>query len=445
VRCGTQDDVQMFCTNRGGCRWTEKRMSPLVHTASSAYVCRPLTIVNPPSSDFVRKSRTEGFVVATLGRWLDECTEQEARSIVDGAETEIGQDILDAIQALEEAGLRERADDLRRKVVPVDLEQLRSRVEKTLAYDPLGEDGRGRELANRLSTYQRVLDLPRLTLDDLQRNPPTPGRAARYTAYPSVLAEAGLEPAATALVSEFPVTYLAVGYSRGGFAPADADLVPFRGRSASGKQMTTLLYANPTVTEALVFRLDAERVARWLLANRIAPETQIAEAGDARRWFAARLQPQDAVLPTWDQEREPDRADPEFGPRHLYRLLHTAAHQMLRALAVDSGFSETALSEHLFPYELAFAIHPNGASEFTIGGLRTVLEQNLDDVVRRAVENDTCIYDPNCMITGGVDHGCLQLPETACQSMNRFLSRWDLFGSADTTWIGYWDARLDQP
>jgi hypothetical protein len=115
------------------------------------------------------------------------------------------------------------------------------------------------------------------------------------------------------------------------------------------------------------------------------------------------------------------------------------AHQVLRALAVDSGYSETSLSEYLFPYDLAFAIHPNGASDFTIGALRTVLEQNLDQIIERAMDNDTCLYDPHCMLTNqGADHGCLYLPETACQLWNRNLSRWHLYGSPDGTRTGYW-------
>jgi hypothetical protein len=120
---------------------------------------------------------------------------------------------------------------------------------------------------------------------------------------------------------------------------------------------------------------------------------------------------------------------------------------MLRAVAVDSGYSETGLSEYLFPMSLAFAIYPNGGSEFTIGGLRTVLEQNLDAVVQRAMENDSCLYDPNCMMANrGVDHGCLQLPETACQCWNWFLSRWELFGEpsgAPGRIVGYWDPATD--
>ncbi len=88
---------------------------------------------------------------------------------------------------------------------------------------------------------------------------------------------------------------------------------------------------------------------------------------------------------------------------------------------------------------------PTGGSEFTIGGLRTVLEQNLDEVVDRAVANATCIYDPNCMEANrGADHGCLQLPETACQVWNRFISRWDLFGGPRDEVVGYWSPELDE-
>src|SRR5438132_397458 len=66
---------------------------------------------------------------------------------------------------------------------------------------------------------------------------------------------------------------------------------------------------------------------------------------------------------------------------------------------------------------------------------------------RRAVETDSCLYDPNCMLANrGVDHGCLQLPETACQCWNWFLSRWELFGepsAAPDRIIGYWEPAID--
>ena len=154
-----------------------------------------------------------------------------------------------------------------------------------------------------------------------------------------------------------------------------------------------------------------------------------------KRWFAGSLEAGNGQPPVF--------ADGASGAERLFGLLHTISHQLLRALAVDSGYSETSLSEYLFPYELAFALHPNDRSESAIGALRAVLEQNLDAVVTRALDNDTCMYDPNCMeANDGADHGCLFLPETACRCWNRYLSRHYLYGSPDGSLTGYWDPQL---
>jgi hypothetical protein len=445
LECRLALPVQNFCPNRAGCRWTNKMMSPQVHTASSAYVGHGRTLVNVPREDFARLTRHPAFVVATVARWLEECTDEEARAAITGAAAapEVPQAVLDSIRAMEAAGLTEQAEVLRRQFMPVDVDDLRRRVEKALGFDPLGEDERGRSLAANLAVFDRVLSLSRLAIADLRLTAPNPGRASRYDEYGPVLAGAGLAPERCMLINNFPVAYLAVGYSRGGFSPREADLVAYRGRADRGQAITNLLHVSPTETEALVFVLDRARVGRWLVANGVVTVEELREAGGPHRWFATRFDSQQGQMPTWDPESEPLPGDPEFGPRALFRLLHSLAHQMLRALAVDSGFSETAMSEYLFPYDLAFAIHPNGGSEFTIGGLRTVLEQNLDEVVQRALDTAACIYDPNCMVANrGADHGCLQLPETSCQAWNRFISRWDLFGAHDGRWLGYWDPIL---
>jgi hypothetical protein len=446
LRCGQAAPVQDFC--RQTCPWTEKRMAPMVHTASSAYVGHGVTLVMPPTEDFARLARTPPFVVATIGRWLGECSEDEADRVLRGTGTPAGDpEILETIQELEATGdpdLVARAEKLRRRFFPLDLDELGRRVEKVLGYDPLTDD-RGPALAHNLAVYQQALGLSRLTLDDLDRQAASAGRAARYVTYRPTLRRAGLAPDATAVAGDFPITYLAYGYSRAGWGPREADLVAYKGRADRGQQISTLLYANPTETEALVFALDTDRVERWLTGNGLVDEQELRAAGGVKRWFASKLDPHDGQRPQWDPDHEPLPGEPDHAPLSVFRLLHSCAHQLLRALAVDSGFSETALSEYLFPYELAFAIHPNGGSEFTIGGLRTVVEQNLDEVVNRAVDNATCLYDPNCMEANrGVDHGCLHLPETACQSWNRFLSRWELFGSPFGELRGYWSPEFDE-
>lgn len=450
LRCGTAETIQDYCNNPG-CTWTEKRMSPLVHTASTAYSGKGLTLVNVPTRETAARMARDAFTVATLARWLGICDWEEARRLIDGGErqVEIPQVVMESIQTMRAAGLTDQADKLMAGFGPGDLGALTDRVTDLLGFDPLDEQNPGRELASNLAAYERVRDeLPKITLADLKAKPASTGRAALYAAtYDGALRRAGLDPNALALVTEFPATYLAVGYSRGGFSPQEADLVAYRGRSRRGQAVQTLVYAHPTMTEALVFSLDEDRVARWLVANGAVSVDDLRNAGGPKRWFAAHLQGVEGQLPPpWDPDHEPERGGPEYGARLLYGLIHTMAHQLLRSLAVDSGYAETALSEYLFPYDLAFAIHPNGGSEFILGGLRTVMEQNLDEVLERAVDNYACIYDPNCNEANqGADHGCLFLPETACQAWNWFLSRWYLFGSPRGELVGYWSPQVSVP
>ncbi len=447
LTCSRPAEVHFFCNN-SGCNWSRnKRMALQVHTASSAFAGHGVSIVNVRTPKHAERRDRPEFVIASVGRWLGECSDEEADRIITAHASALDPVVLRSIEAMEAVGLREQAAALRAKFVPLGFEDLRKRVAERLGFDPLDDLARGLGLARAIETYEQVLQLPSIRLPGLIAHGPEKRREV-YARYPAVLRDAGLDPDRTMLVTEFPVTYVAVGYSRGGFEPREADLVAYRGRAGRGEALKTLLYANPTHTEALVFGLDRDRVARWLVANRAASARDLARGIDIAPWFAAQVGDFDGRMPPpWSPDPIDDPSRPGYGVGLYFRLLHSVAHQVLRAVAVDSGFSETGLSEYLFPMSLGFAIYPNGGSEFTIGGLRTVLEQNLDDIVRRAVENDSCLYDPNCMLANrGVDHGCLQLPETACQCWNWFLSRWEIFGepsaSADRI-VGYWDPIMD--
>ncbi len=282
LECGTPDAVRRFCPNRTGCRWTDKMMSPQVHTASSAYSGHGRTLVNVPREDFARSAQTPGFIVGTLARWLDECTEEEARSLVSGGGAEVPAAVLDSIRVMEETGqaaLVGQARALRRQFVSVDLDELRERVTKGLGFDPLGDDGRGRLLAEHLGVFERVLARPKLTLERVKRNAASAGRASRYENYGPALTRAGFDPNRCMLANDFPVTYLAIGYTRGGFGSMEADLVAYKGRASRGQAITNLVYASPTETEALVFGLDRARVERWLIANGAASGAELRDAG----------------------------------------------------------------------------------------------------------------------------------------------------------------------
>lgn len=446
LRCSLATEVQLFCKNPG-CNWTKKRMALQVHTASSAFAGHGVSIVNVRTPEHSERRDRPEFVVASLGRWLGECTDEDADRILSAKGGVPDPVVLRSIEAMETAGLRQQAAELRAKFIPLGFDDLRRRVSLRLGFDPIDESTQGVGLSRAIETYEQVLQLPSIRLPELVAHGPDK-RRDRYAQYPNVLRAAGFDSDRTMLVTEFPVTYVAVGYSRAGFEPRDADLVAYRGKAGRGEAVKTLLYANPTHTEALVFALDRDRVAQWLVTNRAASRDDLPGGHHVCPWFAAEVGSYDGKMPPpWDPEPVNDPSRREFGIGLYFRLLHSVAHQVLRAVAVDSGFAETGLSEYLFPMSLAFAIYPNGGSEFTMGGLRTVFEQSLDDIVRRALENDACLYDPNCMIANrGVDHGCLQLPETACQCWNWFLSRWELFGepsNATERVTGYWEPILD--
>ncbi|MFG3225173.1 hypothetical protein ACGF07_10370 [Kitasatospora sp. NPDC048194] len=437
MRCGFHLPVQWNCNNPS-CSYSDKYMSPLLHSAGAAHVGQGLTLVNVTSTQEAQRLRNPVYTAAVLGWWLGEITEDEFRRLTDGRTVDVPQVVLDSIRAMEEAGLSTNAEALRAQFMPVEVDGLKERVSKSLSLDPDSEAAHA--LASELHTYRRVLNLDRLGIPRLIAEARTPDRRALYERYPAVLEEAGLG-AETCLISDLPVTYLAIGYSRTGFSPEEADLVPYRGRASRGAPVSTLLYAHPTQAEALLFPVDRERVSRWLVRNRLVTAADLRQAGGVTRWLVHQLGRTDGE--SLRLESRPAEGDPDLPVHELFGLLHSLSHQLLRALAVDSGYSETSLSEYLFPHDLAFAVYPNGGSEFSLGALRTVLEQNLDAVVTRAVDNDSCLYDPNCMLANnGADHGCLQLPETACQFWNRNLSRWHLFGSPDGSRVGYWDPTL---
>ncbi|SEL59102.1 hypothetical protein SAMN05414137_110108 [Streptacidiphilus jiangxiensis] len=438
MTCGFPYGVQWNCNNPS-CSYSDKYMQPLLHSAGAAHVGQGFTLVNATSAEEARRAAAPTYTVAVLGRWLEEITEDEFRRLTDGLTTDVPPEVLSSIEVMEANGLHDAARALRARFMPVDVGVLKDQVRKALGLEP--DSDAVRQIATQLHTFRRVLNLERVDIDRLEREARNPERLRLYNRYRGALVNAGFDPATSCLIGDLPVTYVAVGYSRTGFTPDEADLVPYRGRAGRGAAVSTLLYANPTQAEALLFQLDPERVHRWLVRNGLVTNAALMDAGGVRRWLLQLLGQGDGEV--FHRDTRPAEGDPEGPVYELFGLLHSLAHQLLRALAVDSGYSETSLSEYLFPHDLAFALYPNGGAEFSLGALRTVIEQNLDAVVTRAKENDSCLYDPNCMLSSeGADLGCLLLPETACQHWNRNLSRWHLFGDPEGDRVGYWDPAL---
>lgn len=143
-------------------------------------------------------------------------------------------------------------------------------------------------------------------------------------------------------------------------------------------------------------------------------------------------------------------------PRLL--LVHSFAHAMIRQLAIECGYSASALRERLYVAEpesgsramngvLIYTGSPD--SEGSLGGLvRLVATSPLERSVLAAIQASRwCGSDPVCLetdpdqagdrVSGAACHCCQLLPETACEKFNRELDRSMLVGDTEGSWTGF--------
>lgn len=119
---------------------------------------------------------------------------------------------------------------------------------------------------------------------------------------------------------------------------------------------------------------------------------------------------------------------------------HTLAHRLINGLAVDSGYSSTAIRERVFISIdertgeagggiLLYTVQPGG--DGTLGGLVALVPQ-FERVLSAALRNiDACSNDPLCgeesfgaeKYNGAACYACLLISETSCEHRNMRLDR----------------------
>lgn len=140
----------------------------------------------------------------------------------------------------------------------------------------------------------------------------------------------------------------------------------------------------------------------------------------------------------WAAERGVDADD---FPGARYVLLHSLAHVLMRQLALDCGYSESAVRERIYsstdPERKMAGIllyTASADSEGSLGGLVDLgTKERFPNLIHNALENaKRCSSDPLCAdhqpdvhatINGAACHACVLAPETSCEAFNRFLDR----------------------
>jgi hypothetical protein len=147
------------------------------------------------------------------------------------------------------------------------------------------------------------------------------------------------------------------------------------------------------------------------------------------------------LIEGYEKEFDGGGMGPGFPGARFY-LLHSLAHLLMSSIALQCGYSASALSERIYcapagdetPMAAILIMTGTSGAEGTLGGL---VEQgrNIARHLRRAYDMGTlCSNDPVCShrspddpscryLEGAACHGCLFVAEPACERFNRYLDR----------------------
>jgi len=143
-------------------------------------------------------------------------------------------------------------------------------------------------------------------------------------------------------------------------------------------------------------------------------------------------------------------------PGMRYVLLHTLAHVLIRQLALDCGYSSSALRERIYckrggdPMSGLLIYTASSDSDGSLGGLvDQAIPDRLGPLLMDAMrESAFCASDPLCgggeigaatHINGAACHACLLLAETSCEFGNRLLDRATLVETLGNRRMAYFE------
>ncbi len=146
----------------------------------------------------------------------------------------------------------------------------------------------------------------------------------------------------------------------------------------------------------------------------------------------------DQLLAGFDAWRTARRLDKAIFPGLPYVMLHSLAHLLIQAVALECGYAATAIAERVYAGAAGHGIllyTGTSGSEGTLGGLVAV-GRRIEHYLQLALElGRLCSNDPICaqhppndrheerFLHGAACHGCLLIGEPSCERRNELLDR----------------------
>ena len=144
-------------------------------------------------------------------------------------------------------------------------------------------------------------------------------------------------------------------------------------------------------------------------------------------------------------------------------FLHTFSHILINTLIFECGYGASALQERIYssdditnPMAGILIYTAGGSNEATMGGLvRMGLPGQLEKIFEKAISSSSwCSVDPVCMeaadrggqgplsVNLAACHNCALVPETSCESFNKYLDRALVTGTIEDKSIGFFSDEL---
>lgn len=209
------------------------------------------------------------------------------------------------------------------------------------------------------------------------------------------------------------------------------------------------VYVTQQKNEALYFKLDEQRVRRWLLANGVSSVPDISDKAIGAAYLETYVD-FGSFLDEF-KEREGRGGAPRFLTAYVYLLLHSLSHQVMHSLADVSGVDRDGLGEHIFPADLAFVVYRKGMTP-DLGNISAMWRNHSGDFLRRLLDQRMlrCGSGSLCDTRGGACPACIMVSEVTCIGANNLLSRSSLKGGPAPNWepqdsnplIGFFDPKL---
>lgn len=237
------------------------------------------------------------------------------------------------------------------------------------------------------------------------------------------------------LVKCLKETQALVGFSRINGSQSDLDSLKKR----LAKKSPNWLPAIQTLGEGIFFKFSETEISHWLTAD----VEQRAKIIDTNKINSA----------------TPSRQLGAITPPFV--LIHTFAHAFINEVSKVCGYGSSSIRERLYVSSdekhrmYGVLIYTSGSgSDASLGGLvRQGQPGYLESLIQKAIESiGWCADDPVCISSKGQGpdgcnlaacHNCCLLPETCCETGNRFLDRAMLVGNpAFGKHYGYFDSLL---